>query len=73
MSKNTKNRKYYNFTTKQKRRDRSQHWLSVPAVYDRRENRRFRAQCREVLIRYRITGEMREFPRYVHNVQYHYW
>jgi hypothetical protein len=68
-----KNRKNYNFTAKQKRRDHSEHWRTVPSVLDRQENRRFRFRCKEVLIQYKKTGHMGEFPRYVHCVRYNYW
>ena len=60
------NRKYYNFTHRQKQRaksDRNAHLYSIGGAFRTERERAFRAKCRRVL-RWLIAGRDVEFPLY---------
>lgn len=72
-----KNKKRYNFTEKQKRRDRfrsnqSKWFRSVPGWYCRMFNREYSAKCK-VVLRKILNGEEIEFPRDVKDAGWYYW
>lgn len=59
------NRKYYNFTKRQKQRaksERNERWCKVNKEYAQGRQRRFRAQCRHRL-RQLVSGQEVIFPR----------
>lgn len=70
--KTKKNKKFYNFTDKQKRKDRSVKRDLPPASYRKPYNDEFDAQCKVALSKIR-QGKEAEFPRFVKCVGWYYW
>lgn len=71
MKKN-KNKKFYNFTEKQKRKDRTVNRDLPPACYRQIFNDEFDAKCKQTLIKI-LQGREVEFPVFVKNIGWYYW
>lgn len=70
------NRKFYNFTDRQRRRDRSLKyagmWRSVPKHYRKWFNKEYNAKSKVVLHKLMLGQEV-EFPRFVRDAAWYYW
>lgn len=67
-----KNKKFYNFTEKQKRKDRTVKRDLPPASYRQIFNDEFDAKCKQTLIKI-LQGKKIEFPIFVKNIGWYYW
>jgi hypothetical protein len=70
--KTIKNKKFYNFTEKQKRKDRNVNRDLPPAHFRKIFNDEFSAKCKQVLIK-NLQGYEIEFPIFVKDIGWWYW
>jgi len=71
MKKN-KNKKFYNFTEKQIRKDRTVKRDLPPASFRKIFNDEFDAKCKQALIKI-LQGKEVEFPKLVKDLGWYYW
>lgn len=71
MKKN-KNKKFYNFTEKQKRKDRTVSRDLPSASFRKDFNDEYKAKRKQALIKI-LQGKEVEFPIFVKNIGWYYW
>ncbi len=70
--KTRKNKKFYNFTEKQKRKDRTVNRDLPSASYRKEFNDEFKAKRKQALIKI-LQGRDTEFPIFVKDIGWYYW
>lgn len=70
--KTIKNKKFYNFTEKQKRKDRTVNRDLPPATYRKIFNDEFDAKSKQALLK-TMKGKDVNFPIFVKNIGWYYW
>ncbi len=70
--KTRKNKKFYNFTEKQIRKDRTVNRDLPSASYRKIFNDEFNAKCKHALVKI-LHGKEIEFPIFVKNVRWYYF